>query len=490
MLGTLPPPIPLGNQPDFIAPLRLPQDVYTGVLRQGIPEVCWTGNGFPFVDSRAASAVTSCCLRLAYMQVITLLYIFENTTVKTFFTTWLGAGATYRFVAQLGERPAGLIVKTALFAIVFVTGTDNFEQAATQAFEGPFPPSNQGGVNSLPLWGRTAEFYFAEMRDFGIAGDLPIVVVGHSYGAAVCAIMATRMRQIAPNREITIFTFAMPKPGDQALVDLLFRIDGIHVANDGDLVTIVPINIEESLPFFPAVGVIVRNIWNRWASLPTYLRLDIDGNETFGNAQSPAFDILAPIVARALAHLPLEIGTPHTVAEYMRRQSVFCKGPCWPIEKDAWDILFADQFRNKSLALGKTTVNSQALVMADENVVEGALVLSALAANTICETATVLENSGEITCTVAAGDQLWYRFPVPAGQYQHVRLVGNTDPAQVIQVLWGENCGDLHQLFSLRQLPPPEICGYWPPEFFERAWYLIVEGDGTGTFAWGPGICP
>ena len=335
-----PPAIPYGSRRLFDGELTYPDDLNIERLRAGIPEACWTQFGFPFLPLDTVSDLNNCCLRLAYIRILHLTYANELQRITDFFQSWLGPNVLPDFFAENGLLPAITFVATAQYAIMFVTGTTNFQQLAAQALEGLAGPEDLGVVSTMRIWFDLASYIARRLSEAGIGANVPLILVGHSYGAAGCAVAAIRARQANPTRKIFLLTFGMPKPSNNAGMRVLDTVTYLHVFNRGDVVMQVPLSAEQC-SWFPALITFFLSLkWAAWKEAPEYLIQEPDGAKQIGNLPSLAADILAPIVVDAVGGQPLRRVLSHQTEEYIRRCCLRCNCPRWPFDEDSWKIIF------------------------------------------------------------------------------------------------------------------------------------------------------
>ena len=340
LLGPTPGIVPLGTASDFAqenAPDQSKEKIH---FINGIPEFCYLASPDLLIDPIETAAIGSCCLTLAYARVIDLLYDEENTKVQDFITSWIGPTVTVNFYPLDGLLPARAIVYHPLFIIVFIAGTDNEEQLATQAFQGAIPPTNIAGIGTLPLWSNTANQILTDLDALGTSGEELVTITGHSYGAAVGTILAMRMRLAHSERDINLLTFASPKPCNAASMAILDTMKHRHIANYSDLVTVVPTNLAEGVMFGGIITNPIALIWGSWEPFPVSEIYLGDGTFFEDSEQHLGWNVLLPAMLRYSLGLDWSPSAFHPIKVYIWRLSLRCAGPCWPIDLASWIILF------------------------------------------------------------------------------------------------------------------------------------------------------
>ncbi len=162
-----PPDTAFGSPPQFTDGLDFPRNVNALTLREGIPALCWVQVLAPFLPFDQAGNIGNCCVLAAYARVISALYDDDFTRVSAFFSAWLGAGVSVTFYDEAGLDPAMCIVSSSVYTMVFVSGTANYQQLATQAWDGGFGPSNQGAFSTLPVWMQLSNLIVARVTEDG-----------------------------------------------------------------------------------------------------------------------------------------------------------------------------------------------------------------------------------------------------------------------------------------------------------------------------------
>ena len=338
--GTLPPPVAVGQAGDFVGALTWPLPAPVGRLVNGVPELCWTQVNASLVPPEDLCAIDSCCLRVAMARVVELTYDADVTRLETFFTTWLGAGITQQYSRVAGLIPGFHLVVHPQYSIVICSGTTSYQQLATQVFTALTGPTNFGNYSSLPLHHTAATRLDEALNTLGANQAAPILLVGHSYGAAAVGILAGRYRAANELRDVCLITYGCPKPGDDRLARLLNNVNAAQIAAVDDFVTMLPPDIREVFPFVGLVGNVIARAWTQWRPFAHRLNLDAAGNVNAGPA--PVLDAvtLGPMIAAALAHVPLPPYQGHLIETYVARLFLQCSVPCYPMNAQLWGILF------------------------------------------------------------------------------------------------------------------------------------------------------
>jgi hypothetical protein len=331
---------PIGTASEFRNGLDYPADVNTEVMRAGISSACWTRFGLPFLPLDVVSNLNSCCIRTAYFQLIALLYDGDFTRIEDFFLEHLGPAAVVDHWIERGIEPAMCIVKTGSYAMVFVSGTTNYQQWSLQGFGGLAGPQNFGNVSTSPIWFDLGQLIGERVTAAGIDADTPLVIAGHSYGAAGAAVFGVKAKIANPSRKIFLLTCGMPKTFDQVGRDVLETLIGFHVINAGDIVPQVPLSEEQSQWFGPLISDTLALTFARWKQVAQWSYQTSDGRKQAIPLPSLTFDVLLPVTLQVLFAEEVSAILSHTIDRYVLWSCRGCGCPRWPFTKDAWGILF------------------------------------------------------------------------------------------------------------------------------------------------------
>lgn len=297
--------------------------------QEGIPLACFPvepnppppGDPLPVID------VTLRADQLFFAQLSELLYDDPALAAATL-SAFLGDTATVTVVANDSSiYPGSLIATTPEYTIVVVSGTTTPQQLALQALYAGGGPNNYGTFATSPIWWDAAEVVHQRLLDAGVDPSVPLVLVGHSYGGAVAAILTGRYKEADNERKIQLLTYGMPKPGDQNLVSILDTVSQVHVVNTGDPVPSLPPSTSALWVLSIAIpGTFVA----RWVSMRQpngRLLVDADGMAEESDASTLSLARLYDLARKAIDGDPVPPILPHRIAEYARRLGAAPPGP-------------------------------------------------------------------------------------------------------------------------------------------------------------------
>lgn len=498
-----PPAIPFGRAEQFEGGLSFPGDVNHEQLRNGITLKCWTNVNVPFEDFDVVADTNNCCLRSAYTQILELLYAANTTAVQDFFEAWLGPQATLTFVAVNGLIPAMGFVTTGTYTLAFITGTTQFQQLALQALQGLAGPENFGNVATAQIFWDLSSAILAALEGIPWDPTKPLFLCGHSFGAAGCAVIAVRLTMAHPERVIRLMTFGMPKCVDNAGMDHLQALEHVFVANQGDIVTTVPLSPDQIAWFQGLVPQAVLDAWVLWTPVPSALIQAADGTKRMDVLPSLGFNVLLPVVIDAITGQPIAPIEPHLILEYQRRSCLMCGCPDWPFSAELWDMLFPLGCPPAVLALNAPQPARGALAMAelpkvggdvglvgknqlpgrlkfdtvDKNDGAQVLLLGPKAIATMCGFCPDLEMPFAMKVTLSCPS-----LPDIDGQVFTITLEFSTGVCQWIVINWPISSGQLSMQMAMVTMFAPDL-------YFVLS-YFADNGDswssaGTTTSDWG-----
>lgn len=204
--------------------------------------------------------------------------------------------------------------------VVVIAGTETALQWIQQIRFGLIAPRVFTSYSTNQVWEDVGNDIANVMLTLGPDPTQPIILVGHSMGAAVACVLAARLRSFAPARPIQLLTIGSPRPGDLRLQRLLITCTVTTLIDEGDVVTEIPLNLREVPDFMrPFVGGLPDVPENSWAPPPNRFVVLPDGTIQPGAQQPGVVQVDAAITAWALG-LPVDVLlAPHLPEEYVRR---------------------------------------------------------------------------------------------------------------------------------------------------------------------------
>lgn len=316
-------------------------------LFNGYPELCYVplapppnpANILPPLRNfDRASTANRCPAQRLWARFIDWMYQDDIGSITAAVTAFFEEPVSISWTPSTETLPAVLVISAAAWACVCCDGTRHFQTLAQQAFEGVQAPVNRGEYSTLLFWDNGATYVHEKVRAAGITDLRPIFFSGHSYGAAVVLILMARYRFAHADRVIRYLTFGTPKLGDRRLADLIEKCNGMSLANDNDIVTIIPPDRGTMAPLQPFFPVISFLPWYSWVRTPGTVTQNILGG--LEPNISPFIDFVTAfnLVSRAVAFLP---GLPivgHPIKEYYRRIELRCPNAGWPVSQEVIDL--------------------------------------------------------------------------------------------------------------------------------------------------------
>jgi hypothetical protein len=247
---------------------------------------------------------------------------------RAYFGANIFAGMNWRHESDNGPTSMpGYLIGTCLdWTVVIISGSTNFQQFALQGMNSLDMP-NQFCIDGTAFG--TSALYYDTMREIVRNVQLfatpnkPILLIGHSYGGALCNVMKAYLRGGAQIDRIDMATFGAPRAGDSRLRRILEQGTGnfVNVINTDDPVPRlpprdVPLLLQRLIPIAP---------WGRWQNW--YIPANRAGLRGNGSMFPRPIDFistgtLAAIVGNIVLGRPVAGFNAHLPSEYSRRLSL------------------------------------------------------------------------------------------------------------------------------------------------------------------------
>lgn len=316
--GDYPPAQLIGSAECLHQGERWPLAVVTE-LAQGFPVLCYADPPIPPPEEIAVLDLTDRAVMTQFAIILDLQYS-NQVAATAALQAYLGPTAVITVVPNSTSiYPGTMIAVLPNFSVVVTSGTDTFQQLALQVLLSGAGPANYGTYGTSVLWFNASTVLHNRMVAAGVDFGKPVLLVGHSYGAALNAIEAVRLRQGTPDIDVRLLTYGMPKPGDIRFQLLLADIPGVHLANAGDPVPGVPPGRPLSFGLQAVFPLLPWDNWNLWRRPASFWRLGADGSLAPAGGDPLALPEAWTISTAVAGGLPIPVFTDHQVKEYRDR---------------------------------------------------------------------------------------------------------------------------------------------------------------------------
>lgn len=263
--------------------------------------------------------------QLTFARIQTELYL-DAAQAGADLLSFLGPPYVVSSVANdAGSNVPGSLIATAPGKLlVIVSGTTTPQQLALQFAYG-VAPINVGQFSTHLIHWAASWIIHARAIAAGANNNDEVILIGHSYGAAVATILAARYRLGDPARSIRLLTYACPQTMDARGREILQSVPQIHVANRGDPVPELPPHRLDLIPFLSIVPAPILAVWPELGPLDHQWLLSADGTLVEDNASSLTWGqtwnyileivntgTISPVLAHAIAtYRDRQIGRAH-----------------------------------------------------------------------------------------------------------------------------------------------------------------------------------
>lgn len=281
------------------------------------------------------STISSCSLQYFYATILAWMYHRDWASIERAFDLLVPGASLFH---QDGNEfyPSLVCVVTDAWAVLVSDGTQTYQQWALQAFYGISPPEEFGLFGTLRLWyeasTRSAQF----MKDCGANPFGKFMLAGHSYGGANVSLLAARLIAAGPHRVISLLTFGTPKPGDRRVRSLLLDVNCLNLANEQDIVTVVPPDLAILWPVLELTALFDVLVWAAWEGVPGRARMDADGNLAMNLEPTLDSVTLLRMLTQIVNGEPIFDIVTHPVTVYRTRIKRRCPDREWPVDLELW----------------------------------------------------------------------------------------------------------------------------------------------------------
>lgn len=287
------------------------------LLPDGFPPCCGPSQ-IPFPNIRdcptLAKLATACQELYVNGNAGCFAYVAANIMPSAMLAFGLDNGIT--------PTPGGMIATCPDWTIAVISGTTNAQQYALQAIYSinivPFSTPNSNSYRTSNFYQNISTFWLNKVLQFATPGR-PVLLVGHSFGGAVAALVSLRMADSPAIWSIYLVTFGSPKAGDNTFTGLLSRsvVAMLAIVNDGDPVPRIPPVVNDTIQtLLPNQA---YTYWATWSFMPYALGMYNNGVLYPNPNQYLDFVTIAYILSQIVAGASIGAFQPHFIGEYITR---------------------------------------------------------------------------------------------------------------------------------------------------------------------------
>jgi len=320
-------------------------------------------------DWERISAFDNCPLQRFYLFIISCLDSGENAKIVEAFDGLIEGEKTVTIRPVRPLVPPFVTVVTTAWTLIVTSGTQNTPQLALEALQGAQPGTNYGLGKTMPLWWNSSTVMHESSVADGALPTVPIMLVGYSWGGACMHLLSARYRHGNANREIKYLTFGSPKPGAADLVEIMRSTQGLSIANDADLVTVMPPDLATVAPIRVLFPWLIRAFWADWVRPPNQVRQNADGSIDANDP--PLIDTfqLQAILEDAFAHREIDVSIGHRLPSYIARNQRRCPQCVWPLSDAICGLIYywGPEFFGLALSKKRPVPAAGAMVLTDQS---------------------------------------------------------------------------------------------------------------------------
>lgn len=228
-----------------------------------------------------------------------------------------------RFVPNSdAATPGSFMADTNDWTLIYISGTDNFQQKALQGASSVLGPIAGDNYGTLLFWYTNFQRIARRIIDQEIAIRPNWFIAGHSYGGALASILAAVVKRADPSRNVNLFTIGCPCPGDARLYEMLSTVNQVNLQNTGDPVCSMPPAGANLQAVWSLLTVPLRNTWQVWFPPQRRVNISPTGVRTNINEGAVEFGTLQTLVNAIVDGVPPADYPAHQASVYYARASV------------------------------------------------------------------------------------------------------------------------------------------------------------------------
>jgi len=284
-----------------------------------LPPECYGASSL----ARSLIDIGRCSAQVSFAEVLDALY-FDPAYALGLLQKFLGPGFTYLATPNSGNLPPGSIIAVGPVVVVCLAGTENYWQLGLQVLYAGLGPINVGAFSTPAVWFAAALQVESLILDAGYINQGEFYFVGHSFGGAVCEVLAGRMRGNRPDVLVNMLTFGAPIAGDSRLAALLASCRQRNFCIPTDPVPGMP---PRGTNLLSLLSILVGGLFSQWFNLVPpgnrVLLLD-DGTQKETDDEFLEFftqEELANLIAAASS---VPFAAAHAMSNYLLRVKLSC----------------------------------------------------------------------------------------------------------------------------------------------------------------------
>lgn len=341
----LPPSNQIGTLQEFASDLEY-DPLATPDVQNGFDARCYVVPGVDLdLNSFFKPDIIDCCWQRVLAQFLSMLETPGDVALGDFEDTikllWRpDEGYTVRVAPRDTTRDRIAWVNGPTFQIVFSVGTQDWSELWNQLWHGLTPPTNVGNFATERPWFDRSTAVIQFLMTVGFDANKAVTFVGHSKGAAVLWILARRIADFQPGRDVEVLTFGCPKVGDDLMIGQGTISKHVHVIHEQDVVPLIPPNA----PLGPLLANICTraqlDAFRQWRNFPSYVIVGGGGGPRMGQADDLPWQTYAAWIRQLFRRQVPEPIAQHRLPSYVSALQDCCDEPHFPFTEQLWAKLF------------------------------------------------------------------------------------------------------------------------------------------------------
>lgn len=287
---------------------------------QGFPAACYRSQpGLPTYQPFQFSDITQPREWLRWALLVQKVYL-DLPDAEDELQAYLGSTAGVTGFGSAGDLvPKCIVGVLPTYTVCVIEGTTNALQAVNYSLTTFTGQVSYAGFGTNRTWLTAANIISDRIEAALPNPDGRILLVGHSYGGALAALLAGRMRYYNPARQIDCLTIGSAIPGNRDLANLIDDCNNVRLSCDGDPVPSLPPDPARFPVLYGLVGAAVLAGWGFYDQPHGQRRLGVNGEVFLDEESTLDYVYLYEAVAAAIGGSPITPPFAHFIHEAIRR---------------------------------------------------------------------------------------------------------------------------------------------------------------------------